>query len=66
LRQRNIIEIHAGQFNLFEIKNVTLYPGFYKNDVDYKIEIDEYKKKAIVTILDTEKFRRDRVAISVE
>jgi hypothetical protein len=66
LREKKIIEIRAGQFNLGEIKKVTLYPGFYKKDVDYKIEIDEDKKKAIVTILDTEKFRRDRVLISVK
>ena len=66
LRTEEIIEIYANQFKLGEIKKVTLYPGFYKNDVDYKIEIEEDKKKAIVTILDTEKFRRDRVVISIE
>ena len=66
LREKDIIEIYANQFNLGEIKKVTLYPGFYNKDVDYKIEIEEDKKKAIVKILDTEKFRRDRVVISVE
>jgi predicted RNase H-like nuclease (RuvC/YqgF family) len=66
LRTDEIIEIYANQINLDEIKKVTLYPGFYKKDVDYKVEIEEDKKKAIVTILDTEKFRRDRVVISVE
>lgn len=66
LRTEKIIEIYANQFNLDEIKKVTLYPGFYNKDVDYKIEIDVDKKKAIVKILITEKFRRDRVVISVE
>ena len=66
LSKKDIIEIHANQFNLTEIKKVSLYPKFYEKDVDYKVEIEKDKKKAKVKILKTKKFRRDRVIISVE
>jgi hypothetical protein len=66
LREKKIIEIHAGKFNLNKIKNVTLHPRFYKRDVDYKVKIEENNQKAIVTILTIEKFKSERVVISVE
>lgn len=66
LRTEKIIEIHANPFNLKKIKKITLYPDLYKRDEDYKVEIAEDNQKAIVKILDAEKFRRERVVISVE
>jgi len=65
LREKTKIEIEAGQFNLSKIKSVTLHPRFYKKDEDYKIEIAEDKKTAIVTIRAIEKFKSNRVVISV-
>ncbi len=65
LRQTTVIEIHAYEFNLSKIKSVTLLPRFYKKGTDYKIEIAEDKKKAIVTVLAIEKFKSNRVVISV-
>jgi len=66
LRDNDIIEIYANQIKINEIKKVTLYPEFYKKGNDYEVKIEEDKQKAIVSILNTEKFRRDRVVISVE
>lgn len=66
LRRKKIIEIHANQFKLSKIKKVTLHPRFYKRDTDYKVEIEENNQKAILTILAIEKFKRERVVISVE
>lgn len=67
LRETNTIEIFAGQFeHLEEIKEITLYPRFYKKDIDYKVTILETKHKAVLTISDVEKFKRERVVISVE
>jgi hypothetical protein len=65
LRKKTKIEIKADEFNLSKIKNVTLHPGFYKKDTDYKIETTEDKKKAIITILAIDKFRSNRVVISI-
>ena len=65
LREKTTIEIEADEFNLSKIKSVTLHPGFYKKDTDYKIEITEDKKKAIITVLAIDKFRSNRVVISV-
>ena len=66
LRIKKIIEIYAGQFNLSEINGITLYPKFYKKDVDYKIEIEKNKQKAVLTILAGEKFKTGRIVISVK
>jgi FtsZ-binding cell division protein ZapB len=66
LRKRRIIEIKASQFNLIKIKRVTLHPRFYKRDIDYMIEILEDEQKVIVTILAIDKFKSERVVISVK
>lgn len=66
LRKTNTIEIFARQFQLSDIDKVTLYPRFYKRDVDYKVTIVEKKLKAVVTILSKEKFKTERVVISVK
>lgn len=66
LREEKIIEIHAIKFKLSNIKKVTLHPRFYKRGVDYNVKIEGDKQKAILTILAVEKFKRERVVISVE
>jgi uncharacterized coiled-coil DUF342 family protein len=66
LRKKNTIEIFARQFELSELYEITLYPKFYKRGTDYKVEIIENKKKAVLTILTVEKFKTDRVVISVK
>ncbi|UCH96508.1 MAG: hypothetical protein JSV88_06570 [Candidatus Aminicenantes bacterium] len=66
LRATNTIEIFAQQFGLSEIDKVTLYPRFYKRDIDYIVTMVENKQKAVVTILALEKFKTERVVISVK
>ncbi len=66
LRKKNMIEIYAKEFNLSKIDEITLYPKFYKRGTDYKVEIEKNKQKAVLTILVKEKFKTERVVISVE
>jgi hypothetical protein len=66
LREKKIIEIYASQFNLSKIKKVTLHPKFYKRDVDYKVKFEEDNRKAVLEILTIEKFKNERVVISIE
>jgi outer membrane murein-binding lipoprotein Lpp len=66
LRKTNVIEIHASQFNLSNIKKITIYPRFYKREVDYKVKIEENNQKAELMMLAIEKFKGERVIISVE
>ena len=66
LRDKNTIEISARQFELSQIDKITLYPRFYKRDIDYVVTILEKKQKAVVTILTKEKFKTERVVISVK
>lgn len=66
LRKTDFIEIYASQFNLSKIKKITLYPKFYKKDVDYEVINVKNKKRAIVKIMDIKKFKGERVVISVE
>ena len=67
LRNNTTIEFYAEQFKqLSKLKGITLYPKFYERDKDYKVKIEEDKKKAVLTILDIKKFETNRVVISVE
>jgi len=66
LRKKKTIEISAKEFGLREIGEITLYPKFYKRDIDYEVKIEENKQKAVLTILADEKFKSDRVVISVK
>lgn len=66
LRVKRTIEILAGRFNLSKLKRVSLYPGFYKRDVDYNVKFEEDKRKAVLEILSIEKFKNERVIISIE
>ncbi len=66
LREKNTIEIYAKQFNLTKIKEITLYPRFYKRGIDYEVKLDENKQKAVLTLLTVEKFKSERVVISIK
>jgi DNA repair exonuclease SbcCD ATPase subunit len=66
LRAESEIAIAAQDMGLKKIKNVTLYPKFYKNGTDYKISIAPDKQTAAVTFLDIAKFKNERVVISVK
>lgn len=66
LRKETVIKIHAKQFSLSKIKRVTLHPRFYKRGVDYKVKIEDDKQEAAIEILAVDKFRSEKIVISVE
>ncbi len=66
LRGEPKITVAAADFQLGKIKDITVYPSFFKADVDYKIEFDEARQNAVITILDTKKFMSEQIAIAVE
>ncbi len=66
LRYQKVIKIHAPTFKLSKIKRVTLHPRFYKRGADYEVKIEEDKQDAAVTILAVDKFRSERIVISIK
>jgi hypothetical protein len=66
LSKNDKIEISAQQFNLSKIDDIALYPKFYEKNIDYKVEIEKNKRKAVLTFLALEKFKTGRVIISVK
>jgi type II secretory pathway component PulM len=66
LRGNPKIVVAAGTFQLGKIKDITIYPSYFKLDTDYKIEFDETRQNATVTLLDVKKFMSEKIAIAVE
>ena len=66
MRSQAQVVFSATDLGIKKIKNVDLYPKFYKEGTDYKIEMSGDKQNAIVTILDTAKFKNERIVISVK
>lgn len=66
LRSQSQLLISAADLGLRKIKGVTLFPRFYKMGVDYKVSIGREKLTAVVTLMDTGKFKNERVVISVK
>ena len=66
MRAQTQIVFSAKDLGLRKIKKVTLYPKFYNEGTDYKIEMSGDNQTAIATILDTVKFKNERVVISVK
>lgn len=66
LRTDNQLIISAAEMGIRKIKKVVIFPKFYKEGTDFKVEIAHDKKSAALTILDTEKFKNERVVISVK
>jgi hypothetical protein len=61
MRTQTQIVFSAVDLGIRKIKKVTLYPKFYKEGTDYKIEMSGDNQTAIVTILDTIKFKNERI-----
>jgi hypothetical protein len=57
--------ISAAELGIDKIKNVVLYPRFHKKGASYKVLITPDKKHALLTLLDKEKFKSERVVIAV-
>lgn len=66
MRTQTQIVFSAKDLGLRKIKKVILYPKFYSEGTDYKIEMSGDNQTAIVTILDTIKFKNERIVISVK
>jgi hypothetical protein len=66
LRGEPKITAAAADFLISKIKDITIYPSYFKLDTDYKIELDEAGQNAIITILDVKKFKSEKIAIAIE
>ena len=58
--------ISAKELGVQKIKDVVLYPKFYKKGAGYKIFITPNKKYALLTVLDKGRFKSERVVIAVK
>ncbi|MCP5106052.1 MAG: hypothetical protein GY950_21890 [bacterium] len=59
------VVISAEELGVKKIKDVVLYPRFYKKGKSYEVVIAPNKKHALLTLLDTTKFKSERVVIAV-
>ena len=66
LRTDPKIIANAADFQLSKIKDVTIYPSYFKNERDYKVEFDESGQSVTITILDIKKFMSEKIAIAIE
>jgi hypothetical protein len=66
LRGNPVITATAADFELSRIKDVTIYPSYFKLDTDYKVEFDEAGQNVTITILDVKKFKSEKIAIAIE
>jgi hypothetical protein len=66
LRGEPKITAAAADFQLNRIKDVTIYPSYFKLDTDYKVEFDEAGQTVTITILDIKKFKSEKIAIAIE
>ncbi len=66
LRGEPKITAAAAAFELSKIKDVTIYPSYFKLDTDYQVEFDEARQNVTITILDVKKFMSEKIAIAIE
>jgi type II secretory pathway component PulM len=66
LRGDPTITVSAAALQLARIKDITLYPTYFKSGIDFKVEMDETSQNATVTFLDVKKFMSEKIAIAVE
>ncbi|MCP5048748.1 MAG: hypothetical protein GY940_16375 [bacterium] len=60
------VVISAAALGIGKIKDVVLYPRFYKKGSSYKVFIAPNKKHALLTLKDKNKFKSERVIIAVK
>ena len=60
------ITVSAAALQLARIKDITLYPTYFKSGIDYKVEMDETSQNATIIFLDVKKFMSEKIAIAVE
>lgn len=66
LRSEDQVLISAADLGIKKIKDVTLYPKFYKEGTNYQVKMTADNRFALLTLVDREKFRNERVVISVK
>ncbi|HSQ35563.1 MAG TPA: hypothetical protein VLQ89_06190 [Candidatus Binatia bacterium] len=66
LRGNAVITITAADFQLGRIKDVAIYPAYFKAGVDYRVEFDEDGQNASITVLEVKKFKSEKIAIAIE
>ncbi len=60
------ITVDASDLQLAKIKDIAIYPGYFKEGVDYKVEFDETRQNAAITFLNARKFMSEKIAIAIE
>ena len=65
MRKSKQIHVPATRFNARKIKDVVLYPRLFKKGTDYEVSMDNQGSEAVLTILNPEKLKNERVVISV-
>jgi len=66
LRKETSITISAATLGISKVKDVSLFPKYYKLGVDYTLAYDEDRQTATLTILDIKKLKNEKVVIAVE
>ncbi|MBN2345308.1 MAG: hypothetical protein JXO51_02885 [Candidatus Aminicenantes bacterium] len=66
LRGEEKIRANASDFQLAAIKDVTVYPAYFKPGTDYQVEFDSTRQNATITLLDRKKFMNEKIAIALE
>ena len=66
LRSENRIVVDSSDLDLKKIRKVTVFPKFYRSDFDYKIILEQGSKSALLSILNREKLKNERIVIAVE
>jgi hypothetical protein len=66
LRSEDQVLISAADLGIKKIKDVILYPKFYKQGSNYRVKMTADNRFALLTIVDREKFRNERVVIAVK
>lgn len=66
VRSEDQVLISAADLGIKKIKDVTLYPKFYKEGTNYQVKMTADNRFALLTLVDREKFRNERVVIAVK
>ncbi len=66
LRGEPRIVLNALSLQMAGIRQVTLYPGYFRAGVDYQVEFDATNQNATLVFLNPEKFKSERIAVVVE
>jgi hypothetical protein len=66
MRSEDQVLISAADLGIKKIKDITLYPKFYKEGTNYQVKITADNRFALLTLVDREKFKNERVVIAVK